>query len=285
MPDKVIVSTDSPADIPQFLAERYNISTIPLHIILGDGVFEDGVNITPEKVLEFVENTNTFPKTSAVSVDEYREYFERLSGDGSHIVHISLSSKISATHQNALIAAGETENIYVVDSLSLTIGIGLLAIKACEMRDNGMDAKTIAEKITGLREKVKTSFILENVDFLHKGGRCSGLAAFGANVLGIKPSIAMSGGALSVGKKYRGKFEKCLYDYAFDALGASADRLDPDRIFIHSTVGAPAGALESLGREIRKKYKFKEIFYNTQAGCTIISHCGRGTVGVLFMER
>src|SRR5699024_9934500 len=172
------------------------------------------------------------PKTSAVSVAEYTDFFKELTQDGSSVVHISFSSALSATHQNARLAAEDFDNVYIVDSKSLSTGIALLAIKAAQLAQDGLDAKTIAHEMEYKREKVVTTFILDKLEFLYKGGRCSGVAMLGANVLGIKPSIVMADGKLQVGKKYRGKLENCQMQYVRDLLEQYAGRIDTDRAFL-----------------------------------------------------
>lgn len=279
---KTIISTDSPADVPAEIRERYDIRVIPLHIILGDDCFEDGVNIQPDDLYAFYKKTGKLPKTSAVSVAEYTDFFKELTADGSSVVHISFSSALSATHQNARLAAEEFDNVYIVDSKSLTTGITLLAIKAAQLAKDGVDAKTIAHEMEYKREKVVTTFILDKLEFLYKGGRCSGIAMLGANVLGIKPSIVMVDGTLQVGKKYRGKLENCQMQYVRDLLQQYAGRIDTDRAFLSRTAGVSDEQMKALQKEIHKTLKFKEYIVST-VGCTITSHCGERTFTFEFM--
>lgn len=279
---RTIISTDSPADVPAEIRERYDIRVIPLHIILGDDCFEDGVNIQPDDLYAFYKKTGKLPKTSAVSVAEYTDFFKELTADGSSVVHISFSSALSATHQNARLAAEEFDNVYIVDSKSLTTGITLLAIKAAQLAKDGVDAKTIAHEMEYKREKVVTTFILDKLEFLYKGGRCSGIAMLGANVLGIKPSIVMADGTLQVGKKYRGKLENCQMQYVRDLLEQYAGRIDTDRAFLSRTAGVSDEQMKALQKEIHKTLKFKEYIVST-VGCTITSHCGERTFTFEFM--
>lgn len=284
MAKKVMITTDSPADLPKELAERYNVAIFPLHVILGDTSYDDGVNIVPEDIFKYYDEHKKLPKTSATSIDEYMGYFKPYLEQDMEIVHFSLSSGISASHQAAKLAAEDLENVYVVDTKSLCCGMALLIIKACEMRDKGMTAQEIVKETEVLREKIVCKFILDKLEFLHKGGRCSGLAAFGANVLGIKPSIAMNDGVLGVHKKYRGKIEVCQMQYMNDAISEAGDNIDFERIFIGGTVGVPEAQFEAVRKEIKKKYKFKEII-TIKAGCVITSHCGKNTFAVMFMQK
>lgn len=279
---RTIISTDSPADVPAEIRERYDIRVIPLHIILDDDCFEDGVNIQPDDLYAFYKKTGRLPKTSAVSVAEYTDFFKELTQDGSSVVHISFSSALSATHQNARLAAEDFDNVYIVDSKSLSTGIALLAIKAAQLAQDGLDAKTIAHEMEYKREKVVTTFILDKLEFLYKGGRCSGVAMLGANVLGIKPSIVMVDGKLQVGKKYRGKLENCQMQYVRDLLEQYAGRIDTDRAFLSRTAGVSDGQMKALQKEIHKTLKFKEYIVST-VGCTITSHCGERTFTFEFM--
>ena len=279
---RTIISTDSPADVPAEIRERYDIRVIPLHIILDDDYFEDGVNIQPDDLYVFYKKTGRLPKTSAVSVAEYTDFFKELTQDGSSVVHISFSSALSVTHQNARLAAEDFDNVYIVDSKSLSTGIALLAIKAAQLAQDGLDAKTIAHEMEYKREKVVTTFILDKLEFLYKGGRCSGVAMLGANVLGIKPSIVMVDGKLQVGKKYRGKLENCQMQYVRDLLEQYAGRIDTDRAFLSRTAGVSDEQMKALQKEIHKTLKFKEYIVST-VGCTITSHCGERTFTFEFM--
>ena len=279
---KIIISTDSPADVPPEIQARYDIRIAPLHIILDSKSFEDGVNITPSELIAFYKESGKLPKTSAVSVAEYIDFFESLREECDAVVHLSFSAQLSSTYQNAVLAAEEVENVYVVDSKSLTTGITLLCIKAAEMAESGCDAQTIAHEMEYKREKVVTTFVLDKLEFLHKGGRCSGVAAFGANILGIKPSIVMKDGALIVGKKYRGKTEQCQLQYVRDLLAQYAGQIDTDRVILEYTEGVSEEQLKALQKEVKKSLKCKEYIIS-EAGCTITSHCGEKTFSLEFM--
>lgn len=278
------ISTDSPADMPKELCDRYKVRTIPLHVILDEKSYDDGVTIVPKDIYKFYDENKLLPKTAAVSVSEYEDFFRELTSGGSSVVHISLSSEISSTFQNASIAAAEFNNVFIVDSKSLCCGMALLVIKAAEMAEKGVPAKEIATEIEKLKTNVKTSFILDNLLYLHKGGRCSGVAAFGANVLGIKPSIVMNDGVLTVGKKYRGKLETCQVQYMHDVLKANKGKVDDSRVILARTDGVSDEQMDLIAKEIVKIVPFKEVLM-AYAGCTITSHCGAKTFAVLFMTK
>lgn len=279
---KIIISTDSPADVPPEIRRKYDIRVCPLHILLDGKCYEDGVNITTSDLIAFYKETGKLPTTSAVSIAEYIDFFSALTADGSAVVHLSFTSKLSSTYQNAVLAAEDFDNVYVVDSKSLTTGITLLCIKAAEMAAAGCDAQTIAHEMEYKREKVVTTFVLDKLEFLHKGGRCSGVAALGANVLGIKPSIVMHDGALTVGKKYRGKIENCQMQYVRDLLAQYAGQIDTDRAILCHTEGVSDAQLKALQKEVHKTVKFKEYIVS-DVGCTITTHCGEKTFSLEFM--
>lgn len=281
---KVIISTDSPADVPPEIQARYDIRVAPLHIVLDGKSYEDGVNITPPDLIAFYEETGKLPTTSAISLAEYHDYFKKLTASGSSVVHISFTSKLSSTHQNAVLAAEDFQDVYVVDSESLTTGITLLCIQACELAAAGCDAQSIAREIENRRKKVVTTFILDKLEFLYKGGRCSGVAALGANVLGVKPSIVMRDGELSVGKKYRGKLENCQLQYVRDLLMQYEGQIDKSRVILCHTEGVPEEQLKILQEEVHKIVPFQEYIVSG-VGCTITTHCGKKTFSVEFMVK
>ena len=285
MPRPVKITADSPCDIGPMLKERYDVELVPLHVTMNDTEYLDGVNITNDMIYGNWEKTGSLPKTSAVSVGDYEDVFQRLVDQGFDVVHISLGSGLSVTHQNAVMAAEEVSGVYVIDSCSLSTGIGLLVCEAGERVKQDLDAKTIYEEIKALNQKNSASFVLDTLDFLHAGGRCSSLAHLGANLMSIKPSIRVlndQNGNMTVGKKYFGKLKKCIIAYIHDQL---ADRTDivRDRIFItHS--GFPEADIEWMKQEVEKYGPWGEIIVTT-AGCTISSHCGPGCMGVLFLTK
>ena len=279
---KVIISTDSPADIPAALAEKYSVAVCPLHVILGGEDKLDGVNVTPDDLVDNYKQTKTLPSTSAIPVGEYTDKFAELTADGSSVVHISLSSGVSSSHRNAVIAAEDFEDVYVVDSMLLTTGISALIIKAAHMAENGMGAAEIAKELESLREKVDVSFVLDNLEFLAKGGRCSAVAALGANILGIRPSLEMREGKLGMCKKYRGKIEKVQLQYVAERIESLGEFDDEFCFMTHSPID-PEQA-KALVEAVKATGKFKDVI-EADAGCTITAHCGPNCVGFVAIKK
>lgn len=280
---KIIVTTDSTSDISKELLKKRNIYVSPLLVNLGDDEYIDGENITNEDLFSFVDKTGILPKTAARSSEFYREFFLDVlkKNKATNIVHISLSSELSSSYSNAKLAAEEIDEgkVEVIDSLSLSSGSGLLCLSAADKIDEG---KTFEEVVSQTREEVKkvqASFIINNLNYLYKGGRCSAIAAFGANVLSIKPKIKLADGKMGVDKKYMGKFENVLNKYVDDLL---KDFPNPSltRVYITFTTNN-----DEINKNLAEKLKnrgFKEIILNF-AGSTIASHCGRNCLGVLFL--
>lgn len=279
---KVIISTDSPSDISRELAEKYGVAVCPLHVILNGEDRLDGVNITPKEIIDNYFATKSLPSTSAIPVGEYEQKFAELTKDGAEVVHISLSSGISSSHRNAQIAAEDFDGVYVVDSCHLTAGILMLIIKAAHMAESGMAAADIAKEIEVLREKVDTSFVLDNLEFLAKGGRCSSVTALGANILGIRPSLEMREGKLAICKKYRGKIDKVQQQYLLERIDSLGEVDDEIAFFVCSPCDAEQAAL--LTKLAKDSGKFKEVLH-LDAGCTITAHCGPNCVGIIAMKK
>ena len=282
MTKPVVITADSTCDLPLEITEKYNIKIMPLGITIDGKSYRDGIDISPDDIYSFYRTKGVLPKTSAVSPAEYFSTFENYTKQGYAVVHISLSSKISSTYQNAVLAASELSDVYPVDSLNLCHGMGLLIIKACEMRDAGMDAADIAREITSMRSLVRATFVLDTLEFLYKGGRCSAVAALGANLLKLKPCIAVQNGSMDIEKKYRGKIDAVYLQYAAEKLAKRTD-LDLDRVFIgHS--GISDSQLNKIKKVVTSNAKFKEVII-ARAGCTITSHCGPNTMAVMFMVK
>lgn len=282
MNKQIIISSDSTCDLSKELVDRYQIRIQPMGISLGDQIYRDGVDITPDMIYAHHEKTGQLPKTSAINVAENMEYFEELTKDGSAVIHFTISSSMSSTYNNACVAAQEFENVYVVDAKNLSTGSGLLVLAAAEMAQEGMEAQQIVEKLNDLADRVDASFVVDNLEYLVKGGRCSALAAFGANLLQLKPCISVKNGAMGVGKKYRGKFEKVLLTYVADRL-ADAEDICLDRVFV-THAGCDPKVVESVAEAVKNTLPFREILV-TRAGCTVSSHCGANTLGVLFIRK
>ena len=277
---KIVISAESTIDLPKELLDKYNIKTTPFTINLGDELIEDHFGVSKE-IFEFVDKSKKLPKTSAVSPDQFKTHFENLKKDYDAIVHVSLSSLISSAYNNACMVAKEMENVYVVDSKSLSTGIALLAIKGKDLIDEGKDAKEIFETLQALTPKVEASFVLERLNYLHKGGRCSALALLGANILKIKPQIILSVGRMIVGKKYMGNMTKVVDKYIDDLLDNNPNPI-LEHVFI--THSSPMPEAEKILTEELENRGFKNI-HNTLAGGTISSHCGPNCIGVLFLNK
>ncbi len=276
------ITADSTCDISPVLYKRYDVTMVSLYITLGDETYRDGVEIAPKDLFQYVERTGELPKTAAPSPEDYRAAFERLTGEGKGVVHISISSEMSASYSNACRAAKEFEDVYVIDSRSLSSGSGLLVIKAAELAACGLPAKEVASRIEALVHQVEASFVVDTLTYLHKGGRCSSVAALGANLLHLKPCIEVRDGRMQVSKKYRGTLKRCLNDYIRDRLEDRAD-IDPSRAFITHTV-QDAVLVEHARKAVLDAFPFAEVLI-TDAGGTISSHCGPGTLGVLFLRK
>lgn len=276
---KIAISVESTNDLSRELLSKYDIKVIPYQFVLGNDLYKDG-EITTEEIFNYVDTNGVLPKTNALNEFEYTEYFESLLTEYDAIVHISLSSGLTSSTQNAINASKNVKNTFVIDSLSLSTGIGLLAIYARELADAGEDAKTIAEKVNERVSKLQVSFVIERLDYLFKGGRCNSLQFFGANLLKLRPRIIVKDGKMSADKKYRGNMEKVVSKYCEETL-YEFNTPDLDKVFITYTtatpemVGAAKKALEDAG--------FKNI-YETHAGCTIASHCGGNTLGILYFN-
>lgn len=280
----VKICADSVCDLSEELKQRYSISVVPLYVTKGDETLRDGVEIGQKEVFQHYRTTGKLCKTGAVNVEDFTEFFkENLKGYDSLII-ITISSEFSSCYQNACIAAGEVEEygkVYVVDSRNLSTGEGLVAVSAAKLAAQGLSAEDIVAKLrSDIIPKVDASFFVANVEYLHKGGRCSTIAALGANLLKLKPCIDVIDGKMTVTKKYRGSIDKTIREYVKDRLENTA--ADEELIFITHTTSAENTALTA--EEIKKYKQFKEIAV-TDAGCTVACHCGEDTLGVLFIRK
>jgi len=279
--EAIVITSDSACDLSADIVDKYNVKIIPLHVSIGDKDYKDCVNLMPDDIYRIYDKTGLLPKTSATNVLEYVEFFKQFTAKGCSVIHISLSSQVSCVYQNATLAASELSNVYVLDSLNLSTGIGLLVIKACEMRDSGLTAPDIVKNLEKLIPCVNTSFVVDSLEFLHKGGRCSSITVVGANILHIKPCIEVLEGNMRLVKKYRGKLKNAIYNYVQERLKTTTD-IDYSRIFItHS--GVDGDIIEMVKNIIKENFIFKEILV-TRAGCAVTSHCGPNTLGILFVK-
>ena len=274
---KIAISVESVHDLTKELLEKYDIKVIPYQINLADLSFKDGTYST-EEMFALVDKYGVLPKTTAINPVEYKEFFESLKKDYDAVVHICLSSGITSSCGNAIAAGAELKNVYVVDSLALSTGIGLQAIYARELANAGVSAEEIAAKLNARRDKVQTSFVLERLDYMHKGGRCSSIALLGANLLKIRPRIVLKNGKMISDKKYRGNIHMVVAKYA-EELFREFDSPDLTRVFITYTTATPE--MVAAAKEKCESIGFKEIL-ETHAGGTIASHCGAHTLGILY---
>ncbi len=279
---KVIITADSTCDLPLEIAQKNEVTIVPLYINIEGKSYADGKEITPDDIYAFVEKSGELPTTSANPIGNYEDLFKTLTSEGYDVVHLNISSGFSCTHQNANLAAEDYDNVFVVDTRNLSTGSGLLVLEAAQMAKEGKSAREIAEKMAELALKADASFVIDDLTYLHKGGRCSSVAKFGANLLKLKPCIQVKDGAMGVAKKYRGDYKVCVEQYIKDKL-ADVDSIDTKRVFITHTkcddeiVKLAIDTVNSLA-------KFDEVIENT-AGCTITTHCGPNTLGVLFFRK
>ena len=281
MSKPVIITADSTCDLSPELLERYQIRIIPLTILLGDDSYRDSIDFTPDDLYARYHRDGTLPKTAAPSVQNFLDFFGPLTEQGYEVVHLDISAELSATYNAAFIASQELEGVYTVDSRMLSTGVGLLCIEGAECAARGMAAADIAEHLRSLTEKVDTSFVLDTLEFMWKGGRCSGVAALGANLLHLKPALEMTGGKLGVYKKYRGGINAVYKQYITERLTGKSVR--PGHVFLTESGEIDPAVIAELEALIRSLVDVKEI-HHTRAGCTVSSHCGPKTLGVLFLN-
>ncbi len=282
MSKKVIIASDSTCDLSTELIERYGIKILPMKVNLGGQMYSDGVDVDPDAIYKHYEEKGELPKTAALNISDFTEFFSEHTAGGNAIVLFTISSEMSSTFNNARLAAMEYEDVYVVDTRNLSTGGGLLVISAAEMAEAGRSASEIADACRELTARVDASFVIDNLEFLHKGGRCSAVAAFGANLLQLKPCITVKEGKMGVSKKYRGRFAMTLRSYVADRIGDASD-VELDHIFV-THAGCDDDIVNQCVEQVKEYGVFKEI-HITRAGCTVSSHCGRNTLGVLFIRK
>ena len=277
------VTSDSTCDLPKELLEQYNIDLVPLIVMKEEEEFLDNVTITPTEIFSHVDAGGNLCTTAARSVAVYQDLFSKFSKECDGIIHISLGSGFSSSYQNASIAAQSFPNVRVVDSRNLSAGHGLMVLRACSLAESAQSLEEIASELEEYAEKVETSFVLDRLDYMVKGGRCSMVTALGANLLNLKPCIDLRDGKMGVGKKYRGKYDRCLANYVKDKL---QNRQDIDRsvlILVHTRIDAPA-CMAAVKEQIAASGEFGTII-TAVAGCTISCHCGPNTLGVIFARK
>ena len=275
------ILSDSTCDLPQEILEKYNITMMPLAIIKEGKSFSDGVNITPADIFNHVAAGGDLCSTAAINIGEYADVFSKYASEYDGVIHINISAEFSSCHQNARLAAADFDNVRAVDSRNLSTGQGLVVLQACKLAKECSTLDEIVEKLNAFTEKVEASFLLDRLEYMVKGGRCSAAAALGANLLNLKPCIEVKNGKMSVVKKYRGNYAKCLANYVKDRL-ANRDDLQKDTLFVtHTPINDEC--LNAV-KDAVDAYNVFEDTYWSEAGCTVSCHCGPGTLGVLFVR-
>ena len=280
---KVAIIADTTCDLSIELKEKYQIKTFPLHIHLGDKEYSDGVDISPDDIYRWSDENKATPKTSAVSPAEATDVVEEALKHAESVICFCISDQMSSTGNVLRLAVQELEaedKVFVVDSKNLSTGIGLQIIEAAIMAENGMDAAEIVTKISEMQSRVRASFVVDTLTYLHRGGRCSGLAALAGGALKLHPLISVIDGKMLPGKKYRGTMNRVIIEYVKD-MEEELKLAKTDRVFItHS--GCEEEIIEAVRAELTALNRFEEILV-TRAGSVITSHCGPGTLGVLFI--
>ena len=276
---KIAISLDSACDLSKELIEKYDFKIIPFGVNLGDKFFYDG-EITPEEIFEYADNNKTLPKTNAVNEESFKEHFAKILNDYDAIIHFSISSEMSSAYQNAVNASKNFKNVYVVDSRTLSTAISLEAIYAKKLTETMDDPAKIVELVKKRIPAVQASFIIERLDYLYKGGRCSGLALLGANLLKIRPEIEVLNGNMKNTEKFRGKMADCVTKYC----RATLEKYNhPDKSVIFITHSVADKELVDAAKAVVSEYGFENV-YETTAGCTVSSHCGKNALGILYIN-
>ena len=277
----VKILADSTCDLSPELIAQYGIGIIPLYVHLGEEEFRDGVDITPEQLFKWSDEHNTTPKTAAPGIEDIEALLDKEGSD--EYVIFTISSSMSSSYTNCTLAADDleiTDRVFVIDSQNLSTGIALLVLKAAQMAAQGRSGSEIAQEIGKIRGKVRASFVIDTLTYLYRGGRCSGLSAFFGSALKLHPRIAVAEGAMHPEKKYRGRSSKFVLEYVRD-MEQDLKAAQPDRVFItHS--GCDRQIVESVRSYLEGLHHFDEIL-ETRAGAVVSSHCGHGTLGVLFI--
>ena len=276
------ITADSTCDLSAELLQKHDITIIPLTVIKDDQAYLDGITITPADIFAHVDAGGALCSTSAVSVGEYIDQFNKFAPHYDCVVHINIGSGFSACYQNACLAAEEFDNVIVVDSHNLTTGQGLVALKACALAESVSSPAQLKQQLEDYTKKIEASFLVEKLDYLVKGGRCSSAAALGANLLNLKPCIEVADGKMAVGKKYRGNFSKCLTSYIKERLEGRED-IDPSVIFI--TRAVISDDIRQAVLDAIHTYGHFETVVETATSCTVSCHCGPSTLGIIFARK
>lgn len=276
------ITSDSTCDLSTDIIQQYNITLIPLYIEKEKEQFQDGVDITADDIINHVNNGGDICTTAAVNPTDYSKFFEEFSNKYDAVIHINIGSGFSSCYQNACIVAQDFENVYVVDSKNLSTGQGHVVVEAAVKASEGCLPDNILEHLSDIIPKIHASFLLDRLDYMVKGGRCSSVVALSANLLKLKPCIEVKDGKMIVGTKYRGSFQKCLMKYIYDQLN-TPDNIVSNRIFVtHTKINQEI--VDEVKSLINKKGIFDKV-YETNAGCTVTCHCGHNTLGILYIEK
>lgn len=279
---RVKVTSDSTCDLSPELLKEYDITMVPLTVVKGDENFLDGVTITPADIFAHVAAGGSLCSTAAVSIGEYQNLFQKYASQYDAVIHVNISAEFSSCYQNACLAARDFPNVRVIDSRNLSTGQGHVVLEACKLGKTVDDLEEICRQLQDLTERVEASFVMNRLEYMVKGGRCSSAAALGANLLNLRPCIEVKDGKMQVVKKYRGAYPKCLANYVKDRLAGRED-IVPERLFITHTP-VEEDALAAVKEAVGQYGRFREVC-ETSAGCTVSCHCGPGTLGILFIRK
>ena len=281
---KIKILSDSTCDLSSEILKKFDITLMPLTVIKDDKAYQDNVTITPAEIFAHVAAGGALCSTTAVSIGEYQDFFAPFAKEYEGVVHINLGSGFSSSHQNACLAAEEFDNVIAIDSQNLSTGQGLVVLKACQLAQTAESLEALKEELDAFTAKVEASFLVDKLDYLVKGGRCSSAAALGANLLNLKPCIEVRNGKMGVAKKYRGKYNKCLANYVKDHLDGREDLDYSMPIFITQTKVSDECYADVKEAVAAYGSQFATL-YETIAGCTISCHCGPGTLGILYVRK
>lgn len=280
---KIVISSESTIDLSAEQLARFKIHIVPFSIVLGSQSYLDGIEMDCNGIFKYVKESKQLPKTSAVNQFQYQQHFEKLLKEYDAVIHIAFSSELSSAYRNAVLAANELKNVFIIDSRSLSSGIALLAIYASELVHQGKEAKEIVDLVSARVNSVQASFVIQNVEYLYKGGRCSKIAFLGANIFHICPQIIVANGKMEAGKKYRGKSYNVINQYVDDTL-TQFNHPDLSHVFVtDSGLGDEENNILDAVEEKLVKRGFKNIHFS-KAGCTIASHCGPNCFGILYIN-
>lgn len=279
---RIKITSDSTCDLSSELIQQNDIGIMPLTVIKNGVEFRDGINISPEDIFSHVDAGGDLCSTAAVNIDEYSEFFKTYAQSYDAVIHINIGSGFSSCHQNARIASQDYDNVRVIDSQNLSTGQGLVVLKACALASNCDNLDNIVTLLNEFTTKVEASFLLDQLKYMVKGGRCSTVKALGANLLGLKPCIEVKEGKMTMVKKYRGNYAKCLTSYIKERL-CDRDDLDKETLFVTYTP-VTEDCLNAVQQTIAQVPQFDNTYW-TNAGCTVSCHCGPGTLGVLFVRK